>query len=55
MKTTFNNRKYIQRQKAMVKFLTNHPDAVSMLTKIIICYRDKSEWILICNANGWNC
>jgi len=52
---TFSKRDYTARQKAMVKHLTKHPDDVSMLTKIIICYRDKPEWIMICNANKWNC
>ena len=53
---TFNKRDYIQRQKAMLRNLTHRPDVEnSLLGKVIICYRDKEEWIIICNSNGWNC
>jgi len=52
--TTFNQQEYIKRQKIMMRSLTNKPNReISLLGKVIMCYRDKPEWIIVCNANKW--
>lgn len=56
MAETFNPKKYIKRQKILVQSLTNRPNAdYSLVGKVITCYQDKPEWILVCNTNGWKC
>ena len=53
---TFEQTMYVQRQKMIVVSLSRRPDyEKSMLGKVIDCYNDKSEWVLVCNANGWKC
>ena len=53
---TFSIKKYKQRQKAMLRNLTHNPNnEISLLGKVIMCYRDKPEWIILCNANKWDC
>jgi len=55
MKTSFNQSRYIKRQKLMIKSLSSRPDIdYSLLGKVIICYNDKPEWVMLCNANGWD-
>ena len=53
---TFNIKKYKQRQKAMLRNLTDNPNSeISLVGKVIMCSRDKPEWIILCNANQWDC
>ena len=53
---TFNKKSYKQRQKMMMRGLTHRPKInISLLGQVIVCVRDKPEWEMLCNANGWEC